>query len=155
MGKGRPAKIIPSVSDEAVKAVKEMAKSYKKAKAMCAFVPMKRMTLFSIMEVSTEDYEATGHIDYRRDAAERIHPDDKKVITTYEEKMRNIWLLEHGVAAIADERTRAIAEDTLLEGLSPKCLVKKYGISVQAVRARKREGVRWVAAFVEASNEVF
>ena len=153
MRRGRPAKTVPIVSDEAVKAVKEIAKSYKKSKAVCAYIPMKRKTLFRIMAVSTENYETTGCIDYRRDAAERIHPDDKKVITNYEERMRSIWLLEHGVAAIPDERTRAIAEDTLMEGCAAKSLVGKYGISVQAVRARKREGIKWVADFMELQSE--
>ena len=149
MRRGRPAKTVPIVSDEAVKAVKEIAKSYKKSKAVCAYIPMKRKTLFRIMAVSTENYEATGCIDYRRDAAERIHPDDKRVITNYEERMRGIWLLEHGVAAIQDERTRAIAKDTLVDGERAEAMIEKYGISRMTAFREKNRAIKYVAAFIE------
>ena len=149
MRRGRPAKTVPIVSDEAVKTVKEMAKSYKKSKAVCAYIPIKRKTLFRIMAVSTENYEATGCIDYRRDAAERIHPDDKRVITNYEERMRGIWLLEHGVAAIQDERTRAIAKDTLMDGVRVERLLQKYGISRRTAFREKKKVIRIVAEFID------
>lgn len=149
MGRGRPSKIIPEASPETINAVKDIAKSYQKAKGVCAFVPQKRKSLFSRMQVNTETYEATGRIDYDREAVERIHPEDRKVIKNYEEKMRNIWLLEHGVASITDDRTREIARDTLLKGAAVSSLTQKYGITEQAIRARKREAIRLVAFFIE------
>lgn len=153
MGRGRPSKIIPEVSSETINAVKDIAKSYQKEKNICAFIPQKRKSLFSRMQVSTEQYEATGCIDYDREAVERIHPEDRKVIKNYEEKMNNIWLLEHGVAAITDDRTREIAEDTLLRGKRAEDMIKKYNIGRMTAFREKRRAICCVAEFIEAHPE--
>lgn len=149
MGRGRPAKAVPEVSEATIGFVKEIGRGYEKMKSICDFIPKKRVSLFTRMKVSTERYRETGCVDYDRIALERIHPEDQKVVKGYEEKMRNIWLLEHGIAAIPDDRTRAIAKETLLGGEKVRELTEKYSISEQAIRARKREGIRYIAAFIE------
>ena len=66
--------------------------------------------------------------------------------------MMTVWVLEHGVASITDDRTRAIAEDTLLRGRSCSALERKYGMTSRGLRKHKRLAIIAVAAFAESMN---
>lgn len=151
--RGRPAKLRPDVSREAIRTVREIAKEYKRLKLVCDVIPRKRASLFAVMNVSTEHYEATGRIDYNREVIDRIPATDKAVITGYELNMRNIWILEHGVASITDERTRSIAEDTLLKGIPVMQLLNKYGIGRRQLFWEKKNAVKAVAVFIALHEE--
>nr|MBQ4458395.1 hypothetical protein [Clostridia bacterium] len=156
--RGRPAKDRPEVSDEAVRAVRQMLKKkggkngYQAAKEKCLILPKARPTLMRKLKLNTERYEVTGRIDYNRDLASRVHKDDRDYIESYEKSMYTVWLLEHGVASITDERTRAIAVDTLLEGRSCSALEQKYGMTDRGIRKHKRSGLIEVAALAERTN---
>ena len=129
--------------------MKEIGRGYEKMKSICDFIPKKRVSLFTRMKVSTERYRETGCVDYDRIALERIHPEDQKVVKGYEEKMRNIWLLEHGIAAIPDDRTRAIAKETLLGGKRTEEMSQRYGISRRTAFRERDRAIRCVAGFIE------
>ena len=152
MGRGRPAKSVPEVSEEALRQVKALVKTYGDTKQKCLLIPRKRRSLFTLMQVTTENYDQIGRIEYNREAVERIHPEDRKVIKNYEQRMHDIWILEHGVAAIPDDRTRAIAEDTLLKGKTCVELEQKYGMTARGIRKRKRSALIEVAALAERIN---
>lgn len=153
--RGRPAKERPAVSDEAVKAVKQMLKGkepFNDARARCMLMPKKRPTMMRKLGLNTDAYNATGKIEYNRELTSRIHPDDRKYMELYEWSMMTVWVLEHGVASITDERTRAVAEDTLLKGKSCSALEKKYGMTSRGLRKQKRQAIMAVAAFAESMN---
>ncbi len=151
--RGRPKKLRPVVSDSAVCAVKQMLRTregksdYQIAKDRCYIMPRKRPTLMRKLKLNLSRYEETGNIEYDRDLAALIHKDDRNFIETYERSMYVVWLLEHGVASIRDERTRAIAKDTLLKGKRVQDLPGKYGIGAHAIWMRKREAIDWIAVF--------
>ena len=151
--RGRPAKLRLDVSREAIRAVREIVKEYPRLKLVCEVVPKKRASLFAGMNVSTEHYEATGRIDYNREVIDRIPATDKAVITGYELNMWKIWILEHGVASITDERTRAIADDTLLRGKPVMQLLNKYGIGRRQLFWEKKNAVKAVAVFISFHKE--
>ncbi len=150
--RGRPTKERPVASDTAVCEVKKMLRirkgrsEYQKAKDRCYIMPRKRPTLMRKLKLNLTEYERTGRIEYDRDLASRIHRDDRSIIETYERSMYVVWLLEHGVASIRDERTRAIAEDTLLKGKKCAELEKKYGISDRGIRKQKHQAIIAVAS---------
>ncbi len=154
--RGRPAKVRPVASDDAVCEVKKMLRirkgisEYQKAKDRCYIMPRKRPTLMRKLKLNLSRYEKTGSIEYDRDLAALIHKDDRNFIETYERSMYVVWLLEHGVASIRDERTRAIAEDTLLKEKRVQDLPGKYGIGAHAIWMRKREAIDWIAVFYES-----
>ena len=156
--RGRQAKECPSVSKEAVRIIKQMLKKkdgkggYQVAKERCLVLPKIRPTMMRKLKMDTEMYEATGKIEYNRDLASRIHKDDRDFIEAYERSMYTVWLLEHGVASIADDRTRAIAEDTLLKGKSCAALGQKYGMTDRGIRKHKRRAIIEVAALAERMN---
>lgn len=129
--------------------VKRIAKEYEDSKQACVFIPRKRPTLLNGVKVTTEGYTETGRIGYNRETVERIHPEDRKVIKNYEQRMYDVWLLEHGVAAIPDDRTRAIAMDTLLKGMRTEDMGDKYGISRRTAFRELERAIRYVADFIE------
>lgn len=147
MARGRPPKAVPEASADAIQAVKEIVKQYRKLKQLCAYVPKKRRTMFRMLEVSTAEYSATGGIEYNREITTRIPEEDRRVIEKYEENMKRVWHLEQGVSSITDERTRAIAEDTLLRGIPVERLIKKYELSRRQLFREKKNAVSFVAAF--------
>ena len=156
--RGRPAKDRPEVSDGAVRAVRQMLKKkggkngYQTAKERCLILPKARPTLMRKLKLDTERYEATGRIDYNRDLASRVHKDDRDYIESYEKSMYTVWLLEQGVGSIADDRTRAIAVDTLLEGKTCSSLERKYGMTDRGLRKHKQRALIEVAALAERTN---
>lgn len=153
--RGRPAKERLVASEEAVKAVKQMLKgneAFLTARNRCMLLQRKRPTMMRKLNLNTDAYEETGRIEYNRELASRIHPDDRKYMELYEQSMITVWVLEHGVASITDERTRAIAEDTLLKGKSCASLEGKYGMTSRGLRKQKRQAIIAVAAFAESMN---
>ena len=153
--RGRPAKDCPEVSGEAVRAVRQMLKKkggkngYQAAKEKCLILPKARPTLMRKLKLNTERYEATGRIDYNRDLASRVHKDDRDYIESYEKSMYTVWLLEHGVASITDERTRAIAVDTLLKGIPVMKMLNKYQLGRTQVFWEKENAIKFVAMLLE------
>ena len=134
--------------DYSVQDVQFMSKNYEGAKLRCVVYPRKRPSFMKQMGVSLKDYDATGFIDYNRELVMKIDADDANYIEQYAEDMHTVWVLEHGIAAIQDENTRAIAEDTLLKGKSCAELEKKYGIKACAIRRRKRRAVEFISTLV-------
>ena len=153
--RGRPAKERPVASDKAVKAVKQMLKgkeAFNTARARCMLMPKKRPTMMRKLNLNTDAYDATGKIEYNRELASRVHPDDRKYMELYERSMMTVWILEQGVASITDDRTRAIAEDTLLRDKPCSALEVKYGMTSRGLRKQKRWAIMTVAAFAESMN---
>lgn len=152
MARGRPAKAVPEVSDTVIRRVKKIIKKYPADKKYCEWIPEKRKNLFYLMDVCTDRYEETGAISYNRKAIEKIHPDDQQIIRTYEKRMQDIWLLEHGVASIPDDRTRAIAEDTLIEGRRTEDMMQEYGISRRTAFIERNRAISHIADFIEKTG---
>jgi len=150
MARGRPPSAVPEASADAIRAVKEIVKQYQKLKQLCVYVPKKRRGMFRSLEVSTAEYSSTGGIEYNREISARIPEEDRRVMERYEENMKKVWLLEHGVASITNERTRAIAKDTLLRGIPVERLMKKYELSRRHLFREKKNAVSFVAAFYSA-----
>lgn len=153
--RGRPAKECPAASDESVRAIKRMLRgkeAFKDAKARCMLLPKKRPTMMRKLNLNTEAYDVTGRIEYDRELTSRIHPDDRKYMELYENSMRTVWILEHGVASITDERTRAIAEDTLLKGIPVMKLLDKYKLGRTQIFWEKENAIRFVASFMERAE---
>lgn len=150
--RGRPAKEPLTVSQESINEVKQMLKgksAYSDARNRCEILPEKRPTLMRKLKVNTDCYEADGRIEYDRELASRIHKDDRDYIELYEQSMRTVWILEHGVASIPSKRTRAIAEDTLLKGQRTEDMMHKYGIGRRSAFMERNIAIRHIASFIE------
>ena len=146
--RGRPAKKRPKVPPEAVTAVKIMVKTqhgYEGAKKRSEYYPLKRPSLMRRLKVDTNDYESTGKIEYDRELVKRIHENDQRYIRQYERDMELIWIIEHGVSSIPDERTRRIAEDTILKNKPVMQLLKKYSLSRSQMFWEKQNAIRYIA----------
>ena len=130
----------------AIQEARNMARRYQDAKVRCVAYPRKRPEFLKQMGVSLDNYKATGFIDYDTDLASRISEKDADYIEQYADDMHTVWLMEKGVAAISNAKTRAIAEDTLLRGIRCEELVEKYGITDHAIRARKKKALILIAA---------
>ena len=138
--------IIPfEITKEHKKRVKEMAREYQAAKIRVNIYPRKRPTLMKQLQVSTDEYDETGVVHFDEEMLQKIHPDDQAFIAQYVFDMLLIYNLEHGVAAIWDEKTRHIAEDTLLKGKRCKDLEQKYGIKECMIRRRKDDAIRFLS----------
>ena len=122
-----------------------MAREYQAAKIRAKIYPRKRPTLMKQLQVSMDEYDATGTVHINEEMLLKIHPDDQVYIMQYIHDMHLIYFLEHGVAAIEDEKTRQIAEDTLLNGKRCKDLEQKYGIRECMIRRRKNEAIRFLS----------
>ena len=133
--RGRPAKKRPKVPPEAITAVKIMVKTqhgYEGAKKRSEYYPLKRPSLMRRLKVDTNDYESTGKIEYDRELVK-------------ERDMELIWIIEHGVSSIPDERTRRIAEDTILKNKPVMQLLKKYSLSRSQMFWEKQNAIRYIA----------
>ena len=97
------------------------------------------------LKVDTNDYESTGKIEYDRELVKRIHENDQRYIRQYERDMELIWIIEHGVSSIPDERTRRIAEDTILKNKPVMQLLKKYSLSRSQMFWEKQNAIRYIA----------
>ena len=143
--RGRPAKKRPKVPPEAVTAVKIMVKTqhgYEGAKKRSEYYPLKRPSLMRRLKVDTNDYESTGKIEYDRELVKRIHENDQRYIRQYERDMELIWIIEHGVSSIPDERTRRIAE---CDQIHRKNL---YGLEVGINRTFLPKIIVWRSAII-------
>ena len=145
--RGRPAKQIPKVADDAVYYIRGIVKEYRELRDFCGWIPKRRQSLFRRLNIHTTEYEETGDISYDREVVDRIPERDRKVVLSYADAMKKVWILEHGIASIKDDRTRSIAEDTLLKGKRVEDLAREYGISGRAVWQRKRESIIRIADF--------
>lgn len=152
MARGRPAKAVPEVSDTVIRRVKKIIKEYLAEKEYCERIPQTRKNLFYLMDVCTDRYEETGIVSYNREAIEKICLNDQQIIRTYEKRMQDIWLLEHGVASIPDDRTRAIAEDTLIKGQRTEDMIQEYGISRRTAFIERNRAIRHIADFIEKTG---
>ena len=146
--RGRPAKERPEVLLEAVREVRSLIKTqngYEGAKKRSEYYPLKRPSLMRRLKVDTNDYESTGKIEYDRELVKRIHENDQRYIRQYERDMELIWIIEHGVSSIPDERTRRIAEDTILKNKPVMQLLKKYSLSRSQMFWEKQNAIRYIA----------
>lgn len=138
----------PDISREAERQVKRMAREYHFAKLRVRAYPNRRPTLIKQLQVTMDEYDTTGSIQYDEELAKKMHPKDQAFISQYVEDMYLIFVLEKGIATIQDETTRHIAEDTLLNGKRCKDLEKKYGIRERAIRQKKREAIRLLSLMI-------
>lgn len=97
------------------------------------------------LQVTLDEYDICGIVRYDEEGGKKVHPDDLSFVTQYVEDMYLIFILEHGIAAIQDETTRRIAEDTLLKRKRCKDLELKYGIQERMIRRRKNEAIRFLS----------
>lgn len=148
--RGRPAKSFPVVQDTSVASVRRMAKEYEGAKLRRTRTLKKRRSLMRIMEVDISDYEAHGIIRYNREREKMIPECDQKALKQFEHDMVVVWVLEHGIRAIADDRIREIAEDTLLKGMKIEALKSKYDLKRAYLYRLKKMAVVEVASFLES-----
>lgn len=137
--------LTPLVTKEDLKKIRKMVREYPGAKMRVKRYPQKRPTLMKQLQVTLDVYDTTGIVLYDEERGKRIHPDDLAYITRYVDDMYLIHVLEHGIAAIQDETTRHIAEDTLLNRKPCKDLRMKYGIGERAIRGRKLNAIRFLA----------
>ena len=133
---------------EAIQEIRGMVHDYPGAKVRCTMYPRKRPSFLKQMGVNLKDYESTGYIDYDTDLAKRIHREDAEYIEQYAEDMHTVWVLEHGIAAIPDETTRSIAEDTLLKRQRCVDLMEKYKMAERTVRWHKLKALKIVSNFI-------
>ena len=149
--RGRPAKQVPVASEEAVRKARKMIREsggYEDAVRRVMLNSKKRPLLFRMLKVDPTMYEKTGRIEYDRDLASRLKKVDREFMEFYEQDMWKVWILEHGIKSIQDERTRAIAEDTLLKGISAGDAAKKYGVGRMTAFREKNRAIRHIAALL-------
>ena len=135
----------PKTTKDDMKRIREMVKEYTGAKIRVKLYPRKRATLMKQLQVTMDEYDTTGIVRYDEESGKQVHPDDLAYITRYVSDMYLIFILEHGIAAIQDEVTRHIAEDTLLNGKRCKDLELKYGIRECMIRRRKNDAIRFLS----------
>lgn len=146
--RGRPAKQVPETTDEAIRLVKAVVKEYKQLKEFCSFIPRRRRSMFQVLNIHTEGYEESGCISYNQELVDRIPQGDRDVVLNYEKAMKKVWILEHGIASIPDGRTKAIANDTLIDGIPVLRLLQKYGIGKTQLFWEKDRAIKYVAQFL-------
>ena len=146
--RGRPQKERPKVPPEVVREVKTMIKAqhgYEGAKTRSKYYPIKRPSLMRKLKVDISGYESTGRIEYDRELVTSIHENDRRYIRQYERDMELVWIMEHGVSSIPDERTRRIAEDTVLKNKSVMALLEKYSLGRSQMFLEKQNAIRYIA----------
>lgn len=135
----------PKATKDDMKRIREMVKEYTGAKIRVKLYPRKRPTLMRQLQVTMDEYDTTGIVRYDEESGKQVHPDDLAYVTRYVSDMYLIFILEHGIAAIQDDVTRHIAEDTLLNGKRCKDLELKYGIRECMIRRRKNDAIRFLS----------
>lgn len=115
---------------------------------LCGWIPKRRRSLFRRLNIHTTEYEETGDVSYDREVVDRIPERDRKVVLRYADAMKKVWILEHGIASIKDDRTRSIAEDSLLKGERAEDLARKYGIGRMTAFREKKRAIYHVADFM-------
>ena len=130
----------------AIREAEAMAADYEGAKLRCIAYPKKRPSFMEEMGVDLSDYEDCGYIRYDEELAARIDEDDAEYIRQYAEDMLTVWIVEHCVAAMRNEKTRAIAEDMLLRGQKAEDLVEKYGVTAHTLRAKRKQVILLMAS---------
>ena len=135
-------------SKEAMQTIRDMAREYKDAKSRVMFYPKKRPTLMKQVGVRLDDCDGCGLIEYDLEKFRGIPLEDQEYILRYAADLELIFVLEKGIAAISNEKTRMIAEDTLLRGKRCKELERKYGLKEDSIRKRRREALRTMSLYV-------
>ena len=144
----RPNVDLPEYNKEGMQTIKKMAREYKDAKTRVMVYPKKRPTLMKQLQVKLEDYDGCGLIEYDEEKFREIPLEDQDYILQYAADLQLIFVLEKVIAAISNEKTRMIAEDTLLRGKSCKELVGKYGLKEVSIRNRRMYALRTLSLLV-------
>lgn len=127
--------------------VKRMARAYASgydcayAHYFCANRPL----LLQRVQADDRDIGQTGRFRYNEEILEKLPKEDRVAFERYVRAREEMHFLEQGVAAIEDERTREIAEDTLLEGIRCVDLEEKYGMTERGIRKRKHRALEMLA----------
>ena len=129
-------------SKEAMQTIRDMAREYKDAKSRVMFYPKKRPTLMKQVGVRLDDCDGCGLIEYDLEKFREIPLEDQEYILRYAADLELIFVLEKGIAAISNEKTRMIAEDTLLKGKSCKELETKYGMKEHTICVRRSHAIK-------------
>ena len=128
---------------------KYMVKEYPGAKLRSARSPKRRPTFMKQMGVTLDGYDETGEVGYRKELESSLSLQDAMFLCQYLIDMRTVWLVEHAIASLSDEKTRGIAEDTILHQVKCKYLQEKYGLKVRAIQARKAAAVCHLADLLD------
>ena len=133
---------MPEDHKEGIRRIKDMAKKYKDAKTRVMVYPKKRPTLMKQLRVSLDEYGSCGVVGYDEELFKQMPLEDQDYIRQYVADMELIFVLEKGIAAISNEKTRMIAEDTLLKGKSCKELETKYGMKGHTICVRRSHAIK-------------
>jgi len=151
--RGRPSRIDPCAkADRALLyencwKVKRMARAYASGYdcAYAHYFCRNRPLLLQRVQTDDRDIGQTGRIRYSKEILEKLPKEDRVAFDRYVRAREEMHFLEQGVAGIEDERTREIAEDTLLEGIRCADLTEKYGMTERGIRKRKHRALETLA----------
>lgn len=147
---GRPSKLPPVVDPSAVERVKQMAKEYSDAKLRSRYFENSRRSLIRRASVDLQQSEEQGIAIYDKDEVSGWPKIDKAAINQYINDKQTVLCIEHGVASIKDERTREIAEKTIIEGKSCARLVDEMHIPRPTLFREKDRALHWIAYHLDS-----
>lgn len=131
-----------------VRRAKELAGGYREAKVRAAAYPRMRPTFMAQMKVSLDEYREKGLVKYDGELLNRIHPDDQAFFNRYLEDLENVWIVESAISAIRNEKTREVAGDIILSGMTPGEAGKKHGMAGRTVRYHHLKAIKTIASIL-------
>ena len=134
------------VTKERLREARYLISQYEGAKLRSSVYPRKRPTLFTQLKVDLSKYTDHSIVEYDKELAKKIPPEDQEYLRQNLEDMDTVWVVEKAVESMPNEITRGIAADTILKGKRCEDLEEKYHLKACAIRRRKHQTVEFLAS---------
>ena len=136
------------ITKQEIRIVMSLVAEYPQIKFRTQYFPLRRPLFMQRLKVDIKDWEKNGMIQYDRTHAALLHEDDQRFIYQYEHDMFNLFLIQHGIASIQNQRTYAIGVKTLLEGIKCKQLTQDFHLCISSIYWERDKARRIIAVFI-------
>ena len=147
-GRGRPRKQRVEAGQICLQHINWIIKRYKLLKGSVTRIEKRRPSLFEAVLIGKDAFSPERMPDKYLFSCNNLPGDDYRELDMYLGFREDIYLLEAGVYSLSG-RTKEIAEDAFLYGLSNEQIIAKYNISLRTVTREKKQAKNFIARNME------